>query len=50
MMEYHRLPEMTPDPVSGPVGTEIRFPECSGKHNLRARKELSQGEESHEAR
>lgn len=49
-MDYHRLHEIMPDPIAAPMGGEIRFPEYSGSHNLRARKELNEDEKPDETR
>lgn len=38
-MDRHRLPASAVDPILVRSGTEIRFPEGSGRHNTRALKE-----------
>lgn len=38
-MDRHRTPAAAVEPIETRSGSEIRFPQQSGSHNIRARKE-----------
>lgn len=49
MLNHHRLPDSSPEPIQAPSGNEIRFPTCSGSHNTRSARRNDHDSIQHEA-